>query len=175
MKKLSNLVLIIAVASSSCATSAQYYENRVGDYQDVVCPIGYSPSNSPGVLPSTPNARRDMVCIPDGATLQTAAAPQLTPAETGKYFDQLKRRVESVWKFPEGVFGEHKVAVVFMLDRDGNLLKADILESSDARLNASAIDAMKNASPFQPMSDGFKHLANNPLRMQFTIRVATRR
>ena len=60
-------VWITAVAlMSSCATSAQYYENRVGD-QDVVCPIGYSAYNLPGVLPSTPNARRDMVCMPDGA------------------------------------------------------------------------------------------------------------
>ena len=91
------------------------------------------------------------------------------------YFNEVKRRVESFWKFPDGVSGEQKAAVVFILDRDGNLLKADILESSDVHLNASAIDAMKNASPFPPMPDGLKDLANKPLRMQFTVSFGTRR
>ena len=87
------LVLITAMAvMSSCATSAQYYENRVGDYQDVVCPVGYSPYHLPGVLPSTPNARRDMVCKPDGATLQT------DPAETTTYLLDGKPISEQVYQ-----------------------------------------------------------------------------
>jgi tetratricopeptide (TPR) repeat protein len=81
---MSKRVLITAVAlMSSCANSTQYYENRVGD-QDVVCPIGYSAYNLPGVLPSTPNARRDMVCMPDGQMSLTPPAESPTYLLDGK-------------------------------------------------------------------------------------------
>jgi TonB family protein len=95
-------------------------------------------------------------------------------ADFNNYFNQLKRRVESVWKFPDGVSGLQKVGVVFTLDRSGRLIKADVLESSDARLNAGAIEAMKKASPFPPIPDSLKDLANEPLRMQFTVTVGIR-
>jgi TonB family protein len=95
-------------------------------------------------------------------------------ADFNNYFNQLKRRVESVWKFPEGVSGLQKVGVVFTLDRSGRLIKADVLESSDARLNAGAMEAMRKASPFPPIPDSLKDLANEPLRMQFTITVGLR-
>jgi TonB family protein len=95
-------------------------------------------------------------------------------ADFNNYFNQIKRRVESVWKFPEGVSGLQKVGVVFTLDRSGRLIKADILESSDARLNAGAMEAMKKASPFPPIPDSLKDLANEPLRMQFTVTIGLR-
>ena len=95
-------------------------------------------------------------------------------ADFNNYFNQLKRRVESVWKFPESVSGVQKVGVVFTLDRSGRLIKADVLESSDARLNAGAMEAMRKASPFPPMPDSLKDLANEPLRMQFTVTIGLR-
>ena len=95
-------------------------------------------------------------------------------ADFNNYFNQLKRRVESVWKFPEGVSGLQKVGVVFTLDRSGRLIKADVLESSDARLNAGAMEAMRKASPFPPIPDSLKDLANEPLRMQFTVTIGLR-
>jgi len=95
-------------------------------------------------------------------------------ADFNNYFNQLKRRVESVWKFPDGVAGLQKVGVVFTLDRSGRLIKADVLESSDNRLNAGAIEAMKKASPFPPIPDSLKDLANEPLRMQFTVTIGIR-
>jgi tetratricopeptide (TPR) repeat protein len=83
-KKMNNLVLIIAVALiSSCATSAQYYENRVGD-QDVICPIGYSAYKSPGIVQRSPNQLRDMVCMPDGAMPDTAPDQSSTYLLDGK-------------------------------------------------------------------------------------------
>lgn len=95
-------------------------------------------------------------------------------ADFNNYFNQLKRRVEAVWKFPDGVSGLQKVGVVFTLDRSGRLIKADVLESSDARLNAGAMEAMKKASPFPPIPDSLKDLANEPLRMQFTVTIGIR-
>ena len=98
----------------------------------------------------------------------------LSGADYNHYLSQLKKRVESVWKFPEGVSGVHKVAILFTLDRAGRLVQSEVLESSDARMNASAVEAMKRASPFAPIPESLKDLANTPLRMQFTVTVGVR-
>jgi TonB family protein len=67
-----------------------------------------------------------------------------------------------------------KVAVVFTLDRSGRLLKAEVVDSSDSRLNAGAVEAMKKASPFPPIPESLKEIANEPLRMQFTVTIGLR-
>ncbi|MGE5301714.1 MAG: TonB family protein [Alphaproteobacteria bacterium] len=95
-------------------------------------------------------------------------------ADFNQYLNQLKKRVESVWKYPDGVSGKQRVSVVFTLDRAGKLIRADVLESSDSRLNASAVEAMKRASPFPPIPESLKELANEPLRMQFTVLIGVR-
>ena len=95
-------------------------------------------------------------------------------ADFNQYLEQLKKRVESVWKYPDGVSGKQRVAIVFTLDRAGKLVRADVLESSDSRLNASAVDAMRRASPFPPIPESLKELANEPLRMQFTVLIGVR-
>jgi TonB family protein len=95
-------------------------------------------------------------------------------ADFNQYLSQLKKRVESVWKYPDGVSGIQRVAIVFRLDRAGKLIQADVLESSDSRINASAVEAMRRASPFPPIPESLKELANEPLRMQFTVTVGVR-
>lgn len=104
----------------------------------------------------------------------TTGLKGIPAADFNNYFNQLKRRVESVWKFPDGVSGLQKVGVVFTIDRSGRLIKADVLESSDPRLNAGAMEAMKKAAPFPPIPDSLKDLANEPLRMQFTVTIGLR-
>ena len=98
----------------------------------------------------------------------------LPSADYNQYLSQLKKRVESVWKFPDGVAGVQKVAILFTLDRAGRLVSSEILDSTDARLNASANEAMKRASPFAPIPETLKDLANTPLRMQFTVTIGVR-
>jgi protein TonB len=90
-------------------------------------------------------------------------------ADYSQYLNQLKKRVESVWKYPEEVTGVQKVTVRFALDRAGKLTQAVVLESSDSRLNASAVEAMKRASPFPPIPESLKDLANEPLIMRFEV------
>jgi TonB family protein len=98
----------------------------------------------------------------------------LASADYNQYLTQLKKRVESVWKFPDGVSGVHKVAILFTLDRAGRLVQSEVLESTDTRMNASAVEAMKRAAPFAPIPESLKDLANTPLRMQFTVTVGVR-
>jgi protein TonB len=90
------------------------------------------------------------------------------------YFNQLKRRVQSVWKYPDGISGIQKVYILFSLDRAGKLVAVEVLESSDSRLNASALEAMRKASPFPPIPESLKDLANSPLRMEFTVEIRVR-
>jgi TonB family protein len=93
----------------------------------------------------------------------------MSNADYNQYLNQLKKRVESVWKYPEGVTGVQKVTVRFTLDRAGKLTQAEVLESSDTKLNASAVEAMRRASPFPPIPESLKDLANEPLIMRFEV------
>jgi TonB family protein len=98
----------------------------------------------------------------------------LSSADYNQYLNQLKKRVESVWKYPDGVSGVQKVAILFTLDKAGRLMRSEVLDSTDARLNASAVEAMKRAAPFPPIPESLKDLANTPLRMQFTVTIGVR-
>ena len=98
----------------------------------------------------------------------------LSSADYNQYLSQLKKRVESVWKYPDGVSGVQKVAILFTLDKAGRLMRSEVLDSTDARLNASAVEAMKRAAPFPPIPESLKDLANTPLRMQFTVTIGVR-
>jgi len=98
----------------------------------------------------------------------------ISNADWNEYIARLKKRVESVWKYPEDVTGVHKVAFLFTLDRAGKLTQVEVLESSNARLNASAVEAMRRASPFAPLPESLKDLANEPLRIIFTVTVRVR-
>jgi TonB family protein len=95
-------------------------------------------------------------------------------ADYNQYLAQLKKRVESVWKYPDNVTGVQKVAVRFALDRAGKLTLAEVLESSDSRLNLSALEAMRRASPFPAIPESLKDLANEPLIMRFEVAIRVR-
>ena len=95
-------------------------------------------------------------------------------ADYSQYLNQLKKRVESVWKFPDNVSGVQKVAIRFALDRAGKLTLAEVLETSDSRLNLSALEAMRRASPFPAIPESLKDLANEPLIMRFEVAIRVR-
>ncbi|TMA09265.1 MAG: TonB C-terminal domain-containing protein [Deltaproteobacteria bacterium] len=91
-----------------------------------------------------------------------------------QYLKLIEKRVNSVWRYPEDVSGVQKVTVRFALDRAGKLTQADVLESTDSRLNSSALEAMKKASPFPPMPESLKELAGEPLIIRFTVSIRVR-
>jgi len=95
-------------------------------------------------------------------------------ADYGNYLNQLKKRVESVWRYPDNVTGVQKVAIRFALDRAGKLTLSEVLESSDTRLNASALDAIKRASPFPAIPESLKDLANEPMIIRFEVAIRVR-
>jgi len=90
-------------------------------------------------------------------------------ADYDQYFKQIEKRVRSVWQYPDNVTGLHTLRIRFTVDRAGKLLQAEIMDSTDARLNASAIEAMRRASPFPPLPESIKELAGEPLGIRFTV------
>lgn len=104
----------------------------------------------------------------------TTGLKGISNADYNQYLNQLKKRVESVWKYPENVTGVQKVAIRFTLDRAGKLTIAEVLDSSDARINASALDAMRRASPFPPIPESLKDLANEPMIIRFEVAIRVR-
>lgn len=93
----------------------------------------------------------------------------LSSPDFGPYLEMIKRRVQSLWKYPEAISGTHQVNVLFVIDRGGKVARVEILDSSDPRINSSALQAMRQASPFPPIPESLKDLAGWPLRMRFTI------
>jgi TonB family protein len=98
----------------------------------------------------------------------------ISSSDYNQYLQQLKRRVESVWKYPDDVTGVQKVAVRFILDRAGKLTLAEVLDSSDSRLNSSAVEAIRRASPFPPIPETLKDLANEPMIIRFEVAIRVR-
>ena len=98
----------------------------------------------------------------------------ISNADYNQYLNKLKKRVEDRWKYPENVTGVQKVAIRFTLDRAGKLTLAEVLDSSDARLNASALDAMRSASPFEAIPESLKDLANEPMIIRFEVAIRVR-
>lgn len=91
-----------------------------------------------------------------------------------QYLKLIEKRVFSVWKYPDGVAGVQKVSVRFSLDRAGKLSQVEILESTDPRINGSALEAMRKASPFPPIPDSLKDLAGESLIIRFTVDIRIR-
>jgi TonB family protein len=92
----------------------------------------------------------------------------------GQYLKSLEKRVYAVWKYPEGASGLQKVSVRCVLDRAGKLAQAEVVESTDPAINASALEAMKKASPFPPIPENLKDLAGEPLIIRFTVAIRVR-
>lgn len=95
-------------------------------------------------------------------------------ADYNQYLKLVEKRVFSVWKYPDGVAGVQKVSVRFTLDRAGKLNQVEVLESTDPRINASALEAMKKASPFPPIPESLKELAGESLIIRFTVDIRIR-
>ena len=95
-------------------------------------------------------------------------------ADYNQYLKLIENRVKSVWRYPEGVTGVQKVSVRFTLDRAGKLSQVEVLDATDSRINASALEAMRKASPFPPIPEGLKDLAGESLIIRFTVDIRVR-
>jgi TonB family protein len=91
-----------------------------------------------------------------GAAANRGTPPVLSSPDFAPYLEMIKKRVQSVWKYPEGMTGSHRINVIFILDRAGKLVRAEVADSTDPRLNNSALQAMRIASPFPPIPESLR-------------------
>ncbi|CAG0998225.1 hypothetical protein MYXO_02832 [Myxococcaceae bacterium] len=84
-------------------------------------------------------------------------------AEAKAYLEEVRQRMLARWTLPDGIAGDQTVRIRFKLDAAGSVVAADVLGGGDPRLNASAVDALRSASPFPPMSDRVRCMAGQAL------------
>jgi TonB family protein len=129
---------------------------------------------------------RDVVGSPDGAlvvSVDTAIGDGLldgtTPGGTGtdtrpnaecfeqpavkSYIANVKQRTYDRWVLPPGVDAGRSVTLRFHLDLAGSATKVSIVKAEDNALGASAVDALRAASPFPPMPDAARCLSSRML------------
>jgi TonB family protein len=99
--------------------------------------------------------------LPDGA-----AADCLTRPEVKSYMEQVESRVYSRWTLSHGI-SDARVVLRFAIDVAGSASSIQLVNGDNA-LGASAIDAMRTASPFPPMPDRARCLASKYLKLTFT-------
>jgi TonB family protein len=87
----------------------------------------------------------------------------LDSSDAKSYQESVRERMLSRWTLPDGVESNQTVRIRFKLDAAGSVLSAEVVGGGDARLNASALDALRSASPFPPMADRVRCMAGKAL------------
>jgi hypothetical protein len=92
-------------------------------------------------------------------------------AEVRAYIAHIKDRMFSRWRqaptgLPDGVY---KVSLSFRLDPSGSASEVDFVSADNPAVGASAVEAMRAASPFDQMPDRVRCLAGDRLTATFTL------
>ena len=80
----------------------------------------------------------------------------------------VKQRTYERWVLPPGVDAGRKVTLRFHIDVAGSASKVSIVAAEDNALGASAVDALRAAAPFPPMSDEVRCLAGQRIKGTFS-------
>jgi TonB family protein len=74
------------------------------------------------------------------------------------YVNQIEKRIMTVWHLPERSAGL-TVGLRMNIEQSGNISDLRVIQSSgDEKFDASAIEAVRRAAPFQPVPLALKHL-----------------
>ena len=93
-----------------------------------------------------------------------------TRPEVRAYMDQIKNRTLARWATSGSTpAGRVRAKLRFQVDVGGSASRVEMVSSDDARVGASVVDALRAASPFPPMTDRVRCLANSQLTATFTL------
>jgi TonB family protein len=107
----------------------------------------------------------------EGRVSRMRTPSALLSPDFGPYLKKIKERVMAGWHRPAG---SALVDLIIVLDRTGNLVSVEVAGSTNSRLDDSALEATRRASPFPPIPESLKDLAGAPLRLRFKINQAVR-
>jgi hypothetical protein len=99
--------------------------------------------------------------LPDGTGADCAKRP-----EVQEYLDVLYKRIYERWNLPYGIENK-RVTLRFEIDVAGSTSSIQFVKGDNA-IGASAVDAMRASSPFPPMSDRVRCLANRHVTATFS-------
>jgi hypothetical protein len=83
--------------------------------------------------------------------------------EVVAYMARVKQRMYDRWALPPDIPDNQTVELRFQLDPAGTASRVEFVRAQDSRLGASAVEALRAASPFDHMSDRVRCLANSTL------------
>jgi TonB family protein len=86
--------------------------------------------------------------------------------EVSAYMADIKERLISRWSLPYGIENS-RVTLRFAIDVAGSASSIQLVKGDNA-IGASAIDAMRASSPFPPMPDRARCLANKYIVATFS-------
>jgi TonB family protein len=67
---------------------------------------------------------------------------------------KMKKDIQAKWKPPKGL-EQRRVGVTFSINRDGSIVDGAVVESSGVdAIDKSALEALKDASPIDPLPKG---------------------
>lgn len=84
------------------------------------------------------------------------------------YLGSIQARTLDRWALPPGVRADLRVTLKFRLDVAGSASRVALVRADDNALGASAIDALRAASPFPPLPEGARCLARVPITATFS-------
>ena len=88
-------------------------------------------------------------------------------SEVQAYWEGIKQRVKSRWVLPHNVPAHQSVQRRVQLDPGGSTSMVELVQSDNSVLGQSALEAFRAASPFPPMSDRVRCLAQVPFKATF--------
>jgi TonB family protein len=97
-----------------------------------------------------------------------ASSSCLEHPEVHAYMEQVRARMLARWKLPPGVPADQSVNLRFKLDLAGSASAIELVRATSNALGASAIDALRAASPFPPLPERARCLAQFGLTGRFT-------
>jgi TonB family protein len=89
--------------------------------------------------------------------------------EVRNYLEQVRMRMYQRWNLPSDAPTGQKVLLRFTLDASGSVMKAELASTSDAMVGATAVEALRSASPFAAMTDRVRCLARHGMTGTFTV------
>ena len=103
-----------------------------------------------------------------GTGTAVGVVPCMQSAFVVRYNAILKQRVLARWTVPPGFSPGEEVVLIFQLDSSGAATSIEFKGDVDPALGQSAVAAMRAASPFPPMDDNVRCLAEIRLRGTFS-------
>jgi len=108
----------------------------------------------------------------EGTTLGGDTSDCDARPEVRAYMSQLKERTLSRWSPPpDAPGGTSQATLRWQLDVGGSASSVELLSAHDKKVGATVVDALRSASPFPPMNDRVRCLAERRVTGTFSLQV----